>query len=169
VSRNELMLCLDYLLLCSESTYPIHDSRDSVDDSDTAEKYSKLLQEHIDRFEVVEKVMSGLNDTMVAFHGKVGGDIKKIEALFVDMAPEPQKGKPMPPGTNLHLLSSPDRYLKPAKPAIPTGMIHALLRVAKTDEVCSVEDFLECFRRNLDASDTVEKLKPTFEQHIAKY
>jgi hypothetical protein len=48
-------------------------------------------------------------------------------------------------------------------------MIHALLRVAKTDEVCSAEDFLECFRRNLDASDTVEKLKPTFEEHIAKY
>jgi hypothetical protein len=77
-----------------------YDSRDSVDESDTAEKYSKLLQEHVDRFEVVEKVMSGLNDTMVAFHGKVGGDIKKIEALFVDMAPEPQKGKPMPPGTD---------------------------------------------------------------------
>jgi hypothetical protein len=43
--------------------------------------------------------MNGLNETMVAFHTKVAGDIKKIEALFVDMAPEPQKGKAMPPGT----------------------------------------------------------------------
>ncbi len=86
------------------------DSRDSIDESDTAEKYSKLLQEHIDRFEVVEKVMSGLNDTMVAFHGKVSGDIKKIEALFVDMAPEPQKGKPMPPGTNSDFLGLPSVF-----------------------------------------------------------
>ena len=28
-------------------------SRDSVDDTDTSEKYSKLLQEHIERFEVL--------------------------------------------------------------------------------------------------------------------
>jgi hypothetical protein len=87
----------------------MHGSRDSVDDSDTAEKYSKLLQEHIERFEVVEKVMSGLNDTMVTFHGKVKGDIKKIEALFVDMAPEPQKGKPMPPGTERNRQTAHDR------------------------------------------------------------
>ena len=51
-----------------------------------------------DVFQVVKKVMAGLHDTMVTFHTKVGGDISKIEALFVDMAPEPQKGKPMPPG-----------------------------------------------------------------------
>jgi hypothetical protein len=47
-------------------------------------------------------------------------------------------------------------------------MINALLRVAPTEETCSLEDFLECFRRNLDATDTVEKLKPVFEAHIAK-
>ena len=28
---------------------------------------------------------------MAEFHGKVGGDLAKIEALFTDMAPEPQK------------------------------------------------------------------------------
>lgn len=43
--------------------------------------------------------MSGLHETMVEFHKKVAGDIPKIETLFVDMAPEPQKGKPMPPGS----------------------------------------------------------------------
>ncbi len=94
MSRNQLCF-----LCCAKLTIRFTNSRDSVDDSDTAEKYSKLLQEHIERFEVVEQVMNGLNETMVAFHTKVAGDIKKIEALFVDMAPEPQKGKAMPPGT----------------------------------------------------------------------
>ncbi len=49
------------------------------------------------------------------------------------------------------------------------GMINALLRVAPTETACGLDDFLECFRRNLDATDTVEKLKPVFEAHIAKY
>ena len=48
----------------------------------------------------------------------------KIEALFSDMAPEPQKGKPMPP-----------------------GMINALLRVPKEATTCTPEDFIECFQR----------------------
>ncbi len=42
--------------------------------------------------------MSGLNDIMTQFHTKTKGELSKIEDLFVDMAPEPQKGKPMPPG-----------------------------------------------------------------------
>jgi hypothetical protein len=42
--------------------------------------------------------MSGLNDIMTQFHAKTNGELSKIEALFVDMAPEPQKGKPMPAG-----------------------------------------------------------------------
>ena len=42
--------------------------------------------------------MKGLNEIMTKFHTKINGDLAKIEALFVDMAPEPQKGKPMPPG-----------------------------------------------------------------------
>mmetsp|Transcript_23260 Transcript_23260/g.36373 ORF Transcript_23260/g.36373 Transcript_23260/m.36373 type:complete len:102 (+) Transcript_23260:924-1229(+) len=46
---------------------------------------------------------------------QAGGELPKIEALFVDMAPEPQKGKPMPP-----------------------GMINALLRVPKDAATCSV-------------------------------
>ena len=108
--------------------------------------------------------MAGLHDTMVTFHTKVGGDISKIEALFVDMAPEPQKGKPMPPGRIsrlvLGLLFS-NLFI--------SGMIHALLRVGQADTTCSVKDFLDCFRRNLDATDTVEKLKPVFEAHNAKY
>lgn len=35
-----------------------------------------------------------LRPKMTEFHGKVGGDLAKIEALFTDMAPEPQKVKP---------------------------------------------------------------------------
>ena len=42
--------------------------------------------------------MSGLNDIMTQVHAKTNGELSKIEALFVDMAPEPQKGKPMPTG-----------------------------------------------------------------------
>ena len=48
---------------------------------------------------------------------KVGGKLDKIEALFTDMAPEPQKGKPMPP-----------------------GMINALVRVPKEATTCTVCD-----------------------------
>ena len=55
---------------------------------------------------------------------QIGGSLAKIEALFSDMAPEPQKGKPMPP-----------------------GMINALLRVPKEATTCTPEDFIECFQR----------------------
>ena len=41
--------------------------------------------------EVAEKVIEELRPKMTAFHGKVAGDLAKIEALFTDMAPEPQK------------------------------------------------------------------------------
>ena len=46
------------------------------------------------------------------------------------MAPEPQKGKPMPP-----------------------GMINALLRVPKEATKCSVQDFIECFQRKFSGRD----------------
>ncbi len=42
--------------------------------------------------------MKDLEETMKKFHSKINGDLDKVEALFVDMAPEPQKGKPMPKG-----------------------------------------------------------------------
>mmetsp|Transcript_54615 Transcript_54615/g.144310 ORF Transcript_54615/g.144310 Transcript_54615/m.144310 type:complete len:82 (-) Transcript_54615:67-312(-) len=80
---------------------------------------------------------------MTQFHAKVDGDLKKIEGLFVDMAPEPQKGKPM-----------------------PAGMINMLLQVAPSATKCTLEEFTECFRRNLDPTDSVEKLKPIFEAHL---
>jgi hypothetical protein len=48
--------------------------------------------------------MNGLNEIMTRFHTKAEGALSKIEDLFVDMAPEPQKGKPMPPGEPCSLL-----------------------------------------------------------------
>eukprot|EP00293_Proteomonas_sulcata_P000964 CAMPEP_0184329132 /NCGR_PEP_ID=MMETSP1049-20130417/143986_1 /TAXON_ID=77928 /ORGANISM="Proteomonas sulcata, Strain CCMP704" /LENGTH=151 /DNA_ID=CAMNT_0026651477 /DNA_START=440 /DNA_END=895 /DNA_ORIENTATION=- len=117
----------------------------SVDEGDSVDNYKTVLAEHINRMEVAEKVITELTPKMKQFHEKAGGELPKIEALFVDMAPEPQKGKPMPP-----------------------GMINALLRVPKDAATCSAEDFIECFRRNLDASDTAEKLGKIFDEHIAK-
>jgi hypothetical protein len=41
--------------------------------------------------------VADLRPKMTEFHGKVGGDLAKIEALFTDMAPEPQKVIPPAP------------------------------------------------------------------------
>jgi hypothetical protein len=117
----------------------------SVDEGDDINNYDTILKKHINRMQVAEKVIADLRPKMAEFHGKVGGDLAKIEALFTDMAPEPQKGKPMPP-----------------------GMINALLRVPKEATTCTVDDFVECFQRNLDASDTSEKIGGVIDEHIAK-
>ena len=63
----------------------------SVDDGDDINNYSVILKKHINRMEVAEKVIEELRPKMTAFHGKVEGNLAKIEALFTDMAPEPQK------------------------------------------------------------------------------
>lgn len=117
----------------------------SVDEGDDINNYSVILKKHINRMEVAEKVIEELRPKMTAFHGKVEGNLAKIEALFTDMAPEPQKGKPMPP-----------------------GMINALLRVPKEATSCTADDFIECFQRNLDASDTAEKIGSVIDGHMAK-
>merc|ERR1712205_83818 len=117
----------------------------SVDEGDDINNYSVILKKHINRMQVAEKVIAELTPMMTEFHTKVDGELSKIEALFADMAPEPQKGKPMPP-----------------------GMINALLRVFKEVIKCSVQDFVECFQRNLDASDTAEKIGTVIKEHLAK-
>jgi len=96
----------------------------SVDEGDDINNYDTILKKHINRMQVAEKVIADLRPKMTDFHTKVGGDLAKIESLFTDMAPEPQKGKPMPP-----------------------GMINALLRVPKEATTCTVDDFIECFQR----------------------
>jgi len=96
----------------------------SVDEGDDIANYKTVLEKHINRMEVAEKVITELRPKMTAFHQKVEGSLAKIEGLFTDMAPEPQKGKPMPP-----------------------GMINALLRVPKEATICTCEDFIECFQR----------------------
>ena len=117
----------------------------SVDEGDDINNYQVILKKHINRMQVAEKVITELKPKMTQFHEKIGGSLAKIEALFSDMAPEPQKGKPMPP-----------------------GMINALLRVPKEATTCTPEDFIECFQRNLDASDTAEKIGTVIDAHIAK-
>jgi|NorSeaMetagenome_1021524.scaffolds.fasta_scaffold339455_1 hypothetical protein len=102
----------------------------SVDEGDDINNYSVILKKHINRMQVAEKVIAELTPTMTEFHTKVDGELSKIEALFADMAPEPQKGKPMPP-----------------------GMINALLRVPKEATKCSVQDFIECFQRKFSGRD----------------
>jgi len=96
----------------------------SVDEGDDINNYKVVLERHINRMQVADKVITELRPKMSDFHKKVEGSLAKIEALFTDMAPEPQKGKPMPP-----------------------GMINALLRVNKDATTCTCEDFIECFQR----------------------
>jgi hypothetical protein len=55
--------------------------------------------------------MNGLSEVMKSFHAKVSGNIAKIEALFVDMAPEPQKGKPMPKGKSYASRVCPNSFV----------------------------------------------------------
>ena len=56
----------------------------------------------------------------VVLCNRCNGDLSKIEAFFCDLAPEPHKGKPMPP-----------------------GMINALVRVPPSEKTCSLNDFRE--------------------------
>jgi len=117
----------------------------AVDEDDDINNYSVVLKKHIHRMKVAESVITTLRPKMTEFHTKIDGSLAKIEALFADMAPEPQKGKPMPP-----------------------GMINALLRVPKDAAKCTVDDFVDCFQRNLDATDTAEKIGTVIDEHLAK-
>jgi len=63
----------------------------SVDEGDDIANYKTVLEKHINRMEVAEKVITELRPKMTAFHQKVEGSLAKIEGLFTDMAPEPQK------------------------------------------------------------------------------
>jgi hypothetical protein len=116
----------------------------SVDPGDTLDMYQPVFKRHVQRFENSSAVMGELKDPLTNFYQKVGGKTDKIEAFFVDLAPEPQKGKPM-----------------------PEGMINALLRIDNGVTECKLEDFLSCFERNLDLEDTVDKIKPVVDKHIS--
>ena len=39
-------------------------------------------------------------------------------------------------------------------------MINALLRIQPSAKTCTLEDFLDCFERNLDISDSVAAITP---------
>ena len=68
-------------------------------------------------------VITELRPQLQAFHAKYKGSVDKVAALFSQLAPEPAKGKPLPP-----------------------GMIHMLLRVPKDAKACSLEDLIECLQ-----------------------
>ena len=100
----------------------------------------------------------------------------KISAFFSDLAPAPQKGEPMPEGM-IHALLRIEQsaktcsvYLMPAICLLllllllfrllltllvphPRGMSLILTRLPQA------QDFLDCFERNLDLSDTVTEIK----------
>mmetsp|Transcript_30372 Transcript_30372/g.47580 ORF Transcript_30372/g.47580 Transcript_30372/m.47580 type:complete len:201 (+) Transcript_30372:110-712(+) len=115
-----------------------------VDPGDTVDMYKPIFERHIMRFENQKKVMKELGGALSEFHGKIGGDVSKIEKFFSDLAPEPQRGQPM-----------------------PEGMINALLRISPDEKKCQMEDFLGCFERNLDLSDTVEIIQPVLKKHLS--
>lgn len=115
----------------------------AIDPGDTIEQYKPVFQRHIRRFENARSVMESLRKDLTALHTKVGGKTDKIEAFFADLAPEPQRGKPM-----------------------PEGMINALLRIENTETVAPLEAFLDCFERNLDLDDSVAKIQPVLAVHL---
>mmetsp|Transcript_38302 Transcript_38302/g.27777 ORF Transcript_38302/g.27777 Transcript_38302/m.27777 type:complete len:202 (-) Transcript_38302:41-646(-) len=116
----------------------------SVDPGDTVDMYAPIFKRHIQRFENAKKVMDALTPMLSEFHAKVEGNVEKIAKFFVDLAPEPQKGQPMPP-----------------------GMINALLRIEPSATTCQVDDFLSCTERNLDVSDTVEVITGVLKNHLS--
>ena len=109
----------------------------SWEDGDTIEKYKLLVSKHSNRLDNAQKVIAELRPQITAFHTKCNGSVEKISALFSDMTPEPAKGKPLPP-----------------------GMIHALLRIPSQAQTCKLDDLIECLQRNLDETDSVDKLRP---------
>mmetsp|Transcript_12643 Transcript_12643/g.20070 ORF Transcript_12643/g.20070 Transcript_12643/m.20070 type:complete len:153 (+) Transcript_12643:3-461(+) len=116
----------------------------SVDPGDTADMYSATFKRHIQRFKNSSSVMSALKEKLVDFHTKVGGNTGMIENFLADLAPSPQKGK-----------------------AMPEGMINALLRIDTGSSKCPLEDFMGCFERNLDITDTAALIEPILEKHIS--
>ena len=62
-----------------------------MDEGDDINNYKVILTKYINRMQTAEKVIAELRPKMTAFHGKIGGALAGIEALFSDMAPEPQK------------------------------------------------------------------------------
>ena len=50
---------------------------------------------------------------------------------------------------------------------MPEGMINALLRIDSGVTECEKEDFLGCFERNLDISDTAAGIQPVLDKHLA--
>lgn len=59
--------------------------------------------------------MAVLGPQMKEFHTKVGGDVQRIAAFFLDLAPEAQRVQGM-----------------------PAGMINALLRIDPSAKTCAV-------------------------------
>uniref|UniRef100_A0A6U5AR90 Uncharacterized protein n=2 Tax=Hemiselmis andersenii TaxID=464988 RepID=A0A6U5AR90_HEMAN len=114
----------------------------SVDLEDTVDMYKPIFSRHIKRFQNAEEVMRELGPQMTEFHKKVGGNVDSIAAFFLDLAPEASRAQGMPP-----------------------GMINALLRIDPSAKTCQAEDFLGCFERNLDLSDTVAVIRPVLDRH----
>jgi len=111
--------------------------RTSWEEGDTIEKYRTLIARHSNRLENAQKVITELRPQITAFHTRCNGSVDKIASLFSDMTPEPAKGKPLPP-----------------------GMIHALLRIPPQAQTCKLDDLTECLQRNLDETDTIDKIRP---------
>ena len=116
----------------------------SVDPGDTLDMYEPVFKRHIERFKNSASIMQALRPSLKEFWSKVDGSTAKIEKFFADLAPEPQKGKPM-----------------------PEGMINALLRIDAGVTRCEQEDFLGCFERNLDISDTAAAIQAVLDKHLA--
>jgi len=117
----------------------------SVDDTEEVQSYSDILQKHIKRLRHAAQVLEVVTPQLARFHAHTGGSTAAIERMLVDLAPAPQKGKPMPP-----------------------GMINALLRVPRDATACTLNDLVACFSRNLDPFDTAAEIGAVLEEHMQK-
>ena len=50
---------------------------------------------------------------------------------------------------------------------IPVATVNSLLRIKRDAESCELDVFLSCFKRNLDAADSAEKIIGVLDKHIA--
>mmetsp|Transcript_32966 Transcript_32966/g.83181 ORF Transcript_32966/g.83181 Transcript_32966/m.83181 type:complete len:198 (-) Transcript_32966:152-745(-) len=116
----------------------------SVDPEDAVDTYKKAFTTHVNRLQNASKVMTEITPALTKLHESHKGDLAKIEAFFCELAPEPHKGKPMPP-----------------------GMINALLRIPPSNTTCTVQEFLSCMERNMDPGDKAESFTEPIAKHTA--
>jgi len=116
-----------------------------LDTAEDVQRCSDILQKHIGRLQHAAAVLDAVTPQLARFHAHTGGSIAAIERLLADLAPAPQKGRPM-----------------------PQGMINSLVRVPRDATACTLDDLVAFFWRNLEQFDTAAEISAVLEEHMQK-